>query len=178
MTPPDESPVAIVGDPVVYPNVLFRVAEFNRIGQIAPPANHFNADRVGFYTGMQLEELAEKIKAISEGCVTPNDRNAMARFSELMQQWGRSFKAGNQHGAVLRANREDMLDADIDIIVVSIGAGIYATPQFPAAVGAVLDANDAKCPNGIATHDANGKIVKPTDWQKPNLQPFVDRHGL
>lgn len=175
MAPPIESQVADVVDPVVFPNLLQRVFEFNRIGQITPPSLHFNADRVGFYTGMQCEELAEKIRAIAKGCLTQGERNSMLLFAETLHQWGLSFKGGSQHGPVLRADREELLDGDIDMLVVSIGSLIYSTPHFKEAVAEVLDSNDAKFINGIAQHDANGKIVKPEGWKKPNLQPFVDQ---
>ncbi len=158
----------------VTPNLVERVAEFNRIGQIIAPG-HFNADRVGFYTGMQCEELAETMKCIAKGCVTEREREHMAIFAQIMDAWGKDFKAGKFHGAILRCDREELLDGAIDVLVVSAGSLVYQTPLYREAIGEVLDANDRKFPDGIATHDDNGKIVKPEGWKKPNLSPFVDR---
>lgn len=155
------------------PNLLARVHRFNAIGQVTPPG-HFNADRVGFYTGMQLEEMAEKIMAIAQGHVVKEDRLEMAFFADALDSMGKAFKAGKHYGAVLRADREEMLDGDIDILVVSAGALIYQTPKFAAAVECVLAKNDEKIPNGKATHDSNGKLLKPAGWTPPDLSPFVD----
>lgn len=150
-----------------------RVHAFNRIGQYVPPGNDFNADRVCFYTGMQLEELGEKITAIAGGAVMGSQRAALAALASALQEWGQEFKAGNLRGCVLRADREQLLDADIDVGVVTLGAMMYQTPRFAAAINHVLDCNDAKCPGGVATRDENGKIMKPLGWTPPDLTPFV-----
>lgn len=159
------------------PNLIERVFKFNRDGQITPPG-HFNADRVGFYTGMQCEELAEKLKALAAGEVVHSNRNALAKFAADLDELGRQFKAGMHYGAVLRADREELIDGDIDLLVVSAGSLVYSTPQFAPAVEAVLKANDDKrFPDGTYHHDANGKIVKPEGWQRPDISPFVDHTG-
>lgn len=156
------------------PNLVDRVAEFNRIGQTVPPGR-FNADRVGFYTGMQLEEMAETIKCIAGGCVTEREREHMLIFSQIMDSWGKEFKGGKFLGAVLRCDREELLDGAIDVLVVTTGSLIYQTPNYREAIACVLDKNDAKFPDGVATRDANGKIMKPAGWTPPNLLPFVDK---
>jgi tellurite resistance protein len=159
------------------PNLLERVHAFNVIGQTAPP-NGFNADRLCFYTGMQLEELAEKIAAIADGAVEEYERNMLKMLAGRMQDEGMKFKNGTHMGAVMRANREDLLDADIDVLVVSAGALIYQTKQWRPAVGHVLEKNDAKFQmiDGklTAVRDANGKIQKPQGWTPPDLSPFVE----
>ncbi len=154
------------------PNLIARVHRFNAIGQIVPPGN-FNADRVGFYTGMQLEEMAEKLKAIADGHVVSRDREALMFASMAMDLLGKEFKAGRHYGAVLRADREELLDGDIDVLVVSAGSLIYQTPNFAGAVECVLGKNDEKIPNGKATHDVNGKLLKPAGWTPPDLSPFI-----
>lgn len=158
------------------PSIIARVHRFNTIAQTVPPGR-FNADRVGFYTGMQLEELAEKIRCIAMGHVVESDRVALEAVALSIDELGRDFKQGRHYGAVLRADREELLDADIDQLVVSIGSLIYSTPKFAGAVEAVLDANDAKFPDGVATRDANGKIQKPPGWKAPDLSPYVDHAG-
>lgn len=156
------------------PNLVERVHKFNAEGQIVPPG-HFNAERVSFYTGMQLEELAEKVRAIAEGHVVENDRMELQGLAHFMDTFGKQFRAGKHYGAVLRADREELLDGDIDQLVVSVGSMIYSTPKFAGAIAAVLDANDAKrWPDGTFHHDANGKITKPQGWIAPDLTPFID----
>lgn len=156
------------------PNLVDRVYEFNRIGQVTPPG-HFNADRVGFYTGMQLEEMAETLEAIAAGHVDVLARIRLREFATAMDALGKEFKAGKHYGAVLRADREELLDGAIDVLVVTTGSMIYQTPKYARAIAAVLDANDAKFPDGVAIRDANNKICKPPSWVAPNLQPFVDQ---
>lgn len=159
---------------MIVPNLIERVAAFNTLAQIVPPGKTFNADRVGFYTGMQLEEMAETLKCIAGGVVGIRDRALLEKFAETTKEWGKSFKAGFFQGAVLRCDREELLDGAIDVLVVTAGSLIYQTPAYNNAVACVLDANDAKAPGGVAKHDKDGKIVKPDSWVRPNLQPFVD----
>ena len=159
--------------PEVTPNLIERVYEFNKLAMATPPG-HFNADRVGFYTGMQLEEMAETIKCIAMGHVVNSEREQMLQFSVLMDIWGKEFKAGKHYGAVLRADREELLDGAIDGLVVAAGSLVYQTPQYKGAVEHVLGCNDAKIVDGVVIRDANGKLVKPAGWVKPDLSPYVD----
>lgn len=170
-------PAAVMnGIPTHGSQLVNSVYEFNKRGQTTPPGR-FNADRIGFYTGMQLEEMAEKITAIAAGCVTERDKEMLATFAGVLDGWGHAFKRGEYQGAIVRSNREELLDADIDIAVVTVGAMQYQTAQFIEAMSNVLMANALKCPGGKAEHDHNGKIQKPPGWKKPNLAPFVDHHG-
>lgn len=152
------------------------VYEFNRIGSLPPPGD-FNADRVGFYIGMQLEELAEVIKEVALGEVSPERREHMQMLANIMDNWGKEFKSHQHDGAVLRADREKLLDGAIDSAVVAIGCAMFQTPRFREAIGAVLAANMAKFPNGNVTRDPNGKIMKPAGWVEADLTPFVSHHG-
>lgn len=149
---------------------------FNKIAGACEPGR-FNAERVCFYTGMQLEELGEKITAIAIGAVDQRERETLATLAGILAGHGKDFKANKHYGAVLRADREELIDGDIDQLVVSLGSLVYATPHFRPAIGEVLRANADKAPNGVATRDENGKVMKPEGWTKPNLAPFVDHHG-
>jgi predicted HAD superfamily Cof-like phosphohydrolase len=154
--------------------LVLSVFEFNMRAALVKPG-HFDANRVGFYVGMMLEELAETLEAISEGCVTHADRARIEIFAATMDSWGKEFKADQHHGSVLRGNREKLLDGSIDVAVVSLGAIMYQTPMWLGAISTVLKANARKCPGGVATHDANGKIMKPAGWTPPYLGPYVDK---
>lgn len=160
--------------PIEGNELVLSVYEFNKLGGTVPPG-HFNADRVGFYTGMQLEEMAETLEAIAVGAVTHADRARLEIFAAMMDSWGKEFKSGKHHGSVLRANREQLLDGAVDVAVVTIGSITYQTPQFIGAIGAVLQANARKCPGGKSTHDVDGKIIKPEGWYPPDLSSFVDQ---
>lgn len=163
--------------PVTSDKLVESVYHFNRIGGPTPPG-HFNAERVGFYIGMQLEELAETIAAVCDAAVDFRDRTQLLTLVQRMEVVGAEFKAGKFQGAVLRADREELLDGSIDSTVVSLGALIYQTPHFRQAIEEVLGCNADKFPGGVAQRDANGKIMKPQGWKAPNLLPFIDKTGL
>lgn len=152
------------------------VYEFNRIAGKTPPG-HFNAERVGFYIGMQLEELAEQIHAVEFGAVSQHHRDDLQRLQSTLEEFGTAFKAGAYQGDVLRGDRKELLDGAVDSAVVSLGAAIYQTPKFREAISCVLASNADKAPNGVATRDKDGKIMKPPGWKKPDLAPFVDTFG-
>jgi len=156
-------------------NLVESVYDFNRVAAITPPG-HFNANRVGFYTGMQLEEMAEKIVSIAAGYPDGKEQNELLMFAAVLDSNATAFKAGRHTDAVHDGNRHGMLDADIDVAVVTIGSMIYSTPRFREAITAVLLANASKCPGGVAKHDRNGKVQKPKDWLPPDLWLYVDQH--
>lgn len=160
----------------MFPNIIDRVYDHQRLGSTVPPGPHFNTERVAFYTGMQLEELGEKIAAIAEGHVVAQDRERLALFANILEAVGKEFKSGKHYGAVLRADREKLLDGDIDSMVVSIASMVYSTPKYIPAVDTVMIALEAKeWPDGTFHHDENGKMVKPPGWTAPDLSPFVDQ---
>lgn len=160
-------------------NLLDRVFEFNWIGMPDIPGR-FNADRETFYTGMQLEELAEKMAAIADGEVEPHARQRLRDFAVAMDDMAKEFKNQKHVGAVLRADRKALLDADCDMAVVTAGSMTYQTKHFREALAHVLDKNDAKFHtdangNKFASRDTNGKILKPVGWTPPDLDPFIEQ---
>lgn len=165
------------GIPVDGHQLVDSVYEFNNIGQTTPPGQDYNADRIGFYIGMMLEEMAETLKAVAHGAVDKSQEAGLRSYVSALDELATSFKQGGYQGAVLRADRTELLDGCIDVAVVTLGAMMYQTPRFREAIGAVLRANAEKCPGGVATHDANGKIVKPSGWTKPDVSPFVSTYG-
>lgn len=153
---------------------LESIYKFNKIGQIVPPGPAFNADRTTFYTGMQCEEFAEKLMAIAEGAVTRDERETIKDTAHSLKRLGEAFKAGLHMGSVLRADRKELLDGDIDIAVVTLGSAMYQTPFFREAAFAVTDANLAKVPGGVAVrHPITNKIEKPAGWKEADLTPFL-----
>jgi predicted HAD superfamily Cof-like phosphohydrolase len=136
--------------------------------------NVFNPHQAGFQTGLQCEELSEKIEAVMEGCVTPAVRRELQTLSLLLKDQANKFKAGMHTGDVMRGNRLDMLDADIDLAHVSIAAGYSLAHNFDGACQEVDRANMDKFPGGVVTKDENGKILKPLGWVAPDLSPYID----
>lgn len=124
-----------------------------------------------FYTGMQCEELAEKLEAV----FGPGDY--AATLIQALQITGELFKNGTYDQIVevaLENNAKGMLDADLDLIWVSIGAGAAQAADVAGAYGEVNRANWDKFPGGVVTrHPTTGKVVKPDGWRGPDLLPFI-----
>lgn len=149
------------------------VALFMRLG--GQTIDTFNAGQACLYMGLQLEELIEKLEAIKHGCVT---QDASDRFDVAigpLRDLCDAFKRGMHRGNLMRANPEDILDADLDLAVVSIGAALSFCTDAAAAAREVMRANLAKFPGGVATRDEQGKIKKPADWTPPKLLPYLER---
>lgn len=143
---------------------------FRDTGQLpATPAP--DVRQSAFYTGMQCEELAEKLAAIvGEGASIVADLAAL----------GNHFKQGelDKHVEVALSDpvsAEAMLDGDVDLMFVSVGAGAAQGANVEAAYDTVTTANEAKrFPDGTY-HRAKGtgKVLKPEGWQAPNLKAFL-----
>lgn len=130
----------------------------------------------GFYTGMQLEELAEKMELIAAGEPNHSDRMHLNELVTLMKLFANRFKGGMHVGAIGLADLPEMLDGDIDLSWVSIAAAHFAVKNAINAGWAfehVAERNLAKFPLGIAVRDANGKVMKPEGWTPPDHSGFV-----
>lgn len=154
-------------------NFVDAVEQFMRLG--GQTTNQFNAGQACLYMGLQLEELIEKLQAIKQGSVTKDAADRFDVAIEPMQALCDEFKNGMHRGNVLRATAEDLLDGDIDLAVVSLGAALSFCTDAPAAVREVMRANLAKFPGGNAIRDEQGKIRKPDGWTPPRLTPFLER---
>lgn len=77
--------------------------------------------------------------------------------------------------AVAQDDRTAIFDALLDLIVVSVGAGLSA--GFPMANGwkEVIRSNMAKVDpeTGMVRRRSDGKILKPEGWQPPNLKDLI-----
>jgi len=130
----------------------------------------------GFYFGMQLEELSEKLERIASACPVTDDRVRMQHFAAIMKVLANEFKAGMHRSALGFANLGDMIDDDIDMAWVSIAAAHFAAKDevnAQLAIEHVAERNHAKYPNGQVLLDANGKVVKPEGWTPPDHSNFV-----
>jgi predicted HAD superfamily Cof-like phosphohydrolase len=132
-----------------------------------------NARRAAFQIGMQLEELSEKISSI---CRHGPER--LGFCSEGLSQYADEFKRGDYDEAVRLAlndadNAEEFLDADIDLLWVTAGSLAAQGAKGDEAWAEVDAANWRKFPGGVATLDANGKVVKPAGWVPPDLSRYT-----
>ena len=127
---------------------------------------------VARYTGMQCEELAEKMEALG-----------LHGYAQDLQGLGRHFKEGHFDDLVQLTLRDpktagDLLDADVDLAWVSLAGSFAAGAHVEAACAEVGTANVSKInPDGTVTRDANGKIVKPPYFIAPDMSAHI-REGV
>ena len=148
-----------------------RVRAFMFVG--GQTVDKFNLAQTGLYVGLMFEELSETLEVISHGCVSSQERVRLTSVISLMKQMSMEFREGKHSGDIMRCDHAKLLDGFIDTAVVSVGGAVSFSPNALGAVAAVLDANDAKFPGGVATRTADGKIRKPEGWREANLTPFV-----
>lgn len=152
---------------------------------------YYNTRQIGLYTGLQLEEMAEKLEAIGLH---------YSLLIDMLHKASREFKTGLFDDTyIAHADRTAMLDADIDLAWVTIGAALSSGADVLGAMHEVARSNLAKlvicepcagvgtidgeidtpyCPychgNGlVAIKDENGKVQKPAGWTAPDLDKFV-----
>ena len=135
------------------------VEKFMTIAGQLDEKRNFDVRQIALYIGLQLEEIAEKLEACGFNPASP--------AVHLLNYTSGEFKRGVFDHLVSRANREDLLDADIDLAWVTIGSALSQGANVQGA------ANLEKFPNGVAIRDDNGKVVKPSEWKEPDLKPFV-----
>lgn len=127
--------------------------------------DEYNSKQMALYFALQLEELAEKAEVLG-----------LYKLSTLLEHYSMRGKNGEFKdyfdSLIQKKQRADLLDADIDLAWVSLGAAFSMGADVPEAVRKVVAANMDKFRNGYVTDDA-GKIVKPVDWEPPNLEDCV-----
>ena len=79
--------------------------------------------------------------------------------------------------AILANDRVEVLDALIDILVVTIGAVHSAGFDAEGAWEEVMRTNFAKIDpvTGKVRKREDGKVLKPEGWTPPNLTPFLSK---
>lgn len=146
----------------------FQTAAGDTVGQL-------NIRQFTRYTGMQCEELAEKLALLGSG-VDPASRD-LTLFAAQLDEMGKKFKSGVLDSVVPRLMasdgvRADIVDADIDLSWVSFGSLNSLGADVFACVESVAHANLSKIgPDGVVLRDANGKIQKPEGWTEPDHLP-------
>lgn len=127
-----------------------------------------NVRQSALYTGLQVEELAEKLAAVGLHMIA-KDLNVLA-----IDLRNGDFDHTVERAMQDPANRLAMLDADCDLFVVSVGAAISQGADFVGAIREVCDSNDSKRNDaGALVRDDSGKIVKGANYREPDLRPFI-----
>ncbi len=128
----------------------------------------FNVRQAALYTGLQCEELAEKMDALG-----------LMGFADQLNHMSKRFKQGIYDLRIERADPEELLDADIDLAWVSQASAYSQGADVTGACQEVSRANHDKIgADGVMAKDDNGKVMKPDGWQGPDLSPFVCREEV
>ena len=78
--------------------------------------------------------------------------------------------------ALSEANDVEVLDALIDILVVTIGAAHSMGADVEGAWKEVMQTNFAKIgEDGKVRKREDGKVLKPLGWKAPELAPFLNK---
>lgn len=154
-----------------------RVLEFNRA---AGRPETFDTHLVAAHIGYQMEELSEKLMlGVMAGALTPEQQLHAWKIKHMATElhlMGLQFKGGFYDQLVGQGNRKEMLDADIDMSVFTVGSMMVSGADVHGAMNEVCSANERKkFEDGTYHKDANGKIQKPPGWQAPDMTPFVGK---
>lgn len=86
-------------------------------------------------------------------------------------------EVGELAEAINKGDKVETLDALIDIIVVTVGAIHSMNVDGEGAWKEVMGSNFAKIDRqtGMVNLREDGKVLKPLDWKKPELEKYIIR---
>lgn len=110
-----------------------------------------------------------------KACDQTVDRGNTDQFNMYLKLIEEEAEELNQ--AIIAENKVEMLDALIDILVVTIGAIHSMGADAEGAWKEVMKTNFAKIDSetGKVRKREDGKVLKPLGWEPPNLKPFVEK---
>lgn len=108
-------------------------------------------------------------------CDQTVDRGNTDQFNMYLKLIEEEAEELNQ--AIIDKNKVEMLDALIDMLVVTIGAIHSMGADAEGAWREVMNTNFAKIDKetGKVRKREDGKVLKPLGWVPPNLEPFIER---
>ena len=141
------------------------VADVRKFAEAAGhTTDEFNVRQTALYIGLQLEEMAEKLEAVL---------GWESSLAAGLQQQSGLFKEGHRDHLIAQADREAVLDADVDLAWVTIGSMLSQGADVTGAMNEVVRSNMSKMVDGKMVKDGNGKVIKGPDFSPPNLAPFI-----
>lgn len=107
--------------------------------------------------------------------VNRSDRDQFNMYLKLIEE-----EAEELNQSIIAADRVEMLDALIDMIVVTIGAIHSMGADAEGAWNEVMKTNFAKIDQetGKVRKREDGKVLKPEGWTSPNLTPFLTKKDV
>ena len=120
--------------------------------------------------GVHLEEFAETLEQISSP--NPQDQMLLGYLTQAIKQAGEHFKKSD--GVLIIKDRIEFLDGLCDTMVTSIGLGHMARMDVAGGFAEVNRSNWSKFDeNGNPVLDENLKLVKGSNYSKPELKTFI-----
>ena len=122
-----------------------------------------NEKQIGLYIALCCEELSEALEPI-----TP--------WYSMARSTATAIRNGEYDRQVQAADRQELLDAAIDLIWVATGLAASLGADVEGALGEVIRSNDSKRnPDGSMSLDATGKVIKGANYTAPDLRPFLPK---
>lgn len=140
---------------------------------ISGNTGEFDPRRFSMYMGLILEEFKEALESFN----SEDWNDTISYFNDLSIR----FKRGDYDDYISSENfnREEALDAAVDISVVAIGAGIAVGADIEGACHEVADNNltkfsyDQETGEFVVLKDENGKVKKPATYKPVTLEKFL-----
>lgn len=122
-----------------------------------------NVRQMALYTGLQFEELAEKVDACG-----------FHEYANELHSVGMALKEGKYDEQIAKADPVKLLDADLDLAWVSLACGYSMGAHMTGACNELGRSNlDKVGPDGKMQRDENGKVMKPDGYKGPDFAPFL-----
>ena len=113
----------------------------------------------------------EKFMRACDQTVDSRNADQFNMYLKLIEE-----EAEELNQAILAKDKVEMLDALIDILVVTIGAIHSMGADAEGGWKEVMRSNFAKIgEDGKVRKREDGKVLKPVGWTPPDLKPFVDK---
>lgn len=121
---------------------------------------------------MSLFEDQKKFMTACEQSVSIDNASQFAMHCDLIRE-----EVKELHDAIEANDDVEQLDAIIDILVVTIGAGLSRGWDLQAAWDEVMRTNLAKIDpvTGKVRKREDGKVLKPEGWKAPDLTKIAQR---
>jgi predicted HAD superfamily Cof-like phosphohydrolase len=110
-----------------------------------------------------------------EACGQTTDRGNMDQFNMYLKLIEEEAEELNQ--AIIAKDKLEMLDALVDLLVVTIGAIHSMGSDAEGAWNEVMKTNLAKIDpeTGKVRKREDGKVLKPEGWQPPDLKKYLSK---
>ena len=114
----------------------------------------------------------EKFMRACDQAVDSADTDQFNMYLGLIEE-----EAEELNQAIINKDRVEILDALVDMLVVTIGAIHSAGFDAEGAWKEVMSTNFAKIDSltGRVRKRDDGKVMKPTGWQPPELAKYINR---